>query len=417
MVNLSHSGVLFGIFGTIQGSLDIFDGKITEGLKKTFVGQSLTNISSRCMYISDTFHSHLMKYSLATGVALGAVRGVISCAEGIRNKRAIQIIRGSALAALSLVSSAYIIALNSKVVEFVNEAFFFGMIGYYFTSRGIRDIKERHYLKGIGKMIYGAVTIASYGYYAYNVYFKRLIPQTIINIEQKPQAERIKEETNVGSVEQKPQAEGPKEETNKFITPDRELDILKEKFLKCPDAKRQWEEIKRTAPFSIKFREWRGFPDAASANCKTREIMLPYTPFVPHIDEIQLFNINFEMQNLKRCDMFQRVDACVLTQSKYAFSYEFIERMTWDASKLIAKNCTNGGFWPKAIYDIMVERDPLDLRYQRPGSHSYEEVHFNSYIQRWNSQMMTCPLESFIRNIHIYKGIERSFRTKAIYYD
>jgi hypothetical protein len=174
MVNLTHSNALFGIFGTLQGFLDISEGKIKEGLKKTIFNQNLINISARCMNVSYTFHRTVMQYSLAAGAALGAIKGIVTSINGVRSRKAKEIIKGCALTALGLISSAYITSLNSRIVAFVNEAPFFGMIGYYFTSSGIKDIKAKKYLKGLGKILCGIATISCYAYYAYNTYFKSL---------------------------------------------------------------------------------------------------------------------------------------------------------------------------------------------------------------------------------------------------
>ncbi len=166
---LSHPSPMaittLGVEQTIQGSFDIGEGHALQGVKKTLIGLTATNLGARWM---SYMPQDLMKYSLCTGAGAVSIKGVFSIIKGIKQKNAFQIIKGASQAAMGCAQFNYIINLDSNVILVAHQASVVAMSSLYISKSGLNDLSQGSYKKGTCKILLGIGGLSCAGYYVYN---------------------------------------------------------------------------------------------------------------------------------------------------------------------------------------------------------------------------------------------------------
>lgn len=173
----SQVGVMgFGFSEIIRGSIEITKGNIRSGLQKTFTGLIGTHLGSRWMGFGDGLHQELMKYSLCVGTAAIGATGFCNFDSGIINRNKSKIIQGIAQIVIGISATAYLDALNSKVVLVAHQAILLTIASYWISKSGLSDLTQHQYKKGICKILLGLSGIGCAGYYVYSEFFFQNYP-------------------------------------------------------------------------------------------------------------------------------------------------------------------------------------------------------------------------------------------------
>lgn len=157
-----------GVTATIQGPIAISEGSFRRGLTETFMGLTLINWGARCLNIGGSLRQGILKYSLLGGIAAVARGGISRCFSGYKNKNYLQMIKGTAQAALGLVGSAYIASVDSKVIAALQESLLFALPSGYVAYSGVGDVVHKRYVKGVCKVLLGGCGVACSAYYFYS---------------------------------------------------------------------------------------------------------------------------------------------------------------------------------------------------------------------------------------------------------
>lgn len=162
-----------GLRQTVQGTLQINNGNIVDGISKTLTGLMATSIVSQSFGADYTTHQNLLKYSLFAGALSATISNVGSIKEGLKNRSILQTIQGISLSILGLASTLYIYGMDSKMIRVAQQSFLMAYTSLYISKLGVHDFTRKNYVKGMGEMLLGITGAAFIGYYVFTEFFQR----------------------------------------------------------------------------------------------------------------------------------------------------------------------------------------------------------------------------------------------------
>lgn len=156
---------LLGVYQTVKSSLDISNGDILKGAQRTFFGLTVTNLAGSLITHDSDYLGGLMKTSLIVETASVAAIGARDLVLGLKQKKLQQVKRGAMQAVLGAASCVCTATLDSKTVKVVHEALLIALPSGYVAYSGVKDVANKQYLKGAGKILMGVAGLACSAYY------------------------------------------------------------------------------------------------------------------------------------------------------------------------------------------------------------------------------------------------------------
>lgn len=158
---------ILGMGGTVLGCHDISEGKFWQGVQKTFLGLTATNLGARSIGFDHFSTQELMKDSILIGASSVTIKGATNFILGGIQKNKDQMIKGLAQGILGATGYA-INNLDAKVILVAHQATLLAFTSLYISKSGLDDLSQGNYKKGICKIFLGVAGLACASYYVYN---------------------------------------------------------------------------------------------------------------------------------------------------------------------------------------------------------------------------------------------------------